>query len=133
MKRRVDKRIRQEKIKEITILNDQLQENQRILEEGRNFAAMRIQTMSEAIRGGFKRGRNDKEYSIIFVSEQFAQMLGYDSPEEFMRESGGTMLGIVHEDDVRTEVPKATKAGRMLRKEEDLYVIPRPEKNFGAL
>lgn len=102
----------EEKIKEITILNDQLQENQRILEEGRNFATMRIQTMSEAIRGGFKRGRNDKDYSIIFVSEQFAQMLGYDSPEEFMRKSGGTMLGIVHEDDVRTEVPKATKAIR---------------------
>jgi len=79
---------------------------------------LRIETMAEAIHGGFKIGRNDKKFSFKYVSEQLASMLGY-TVDEFLEASGGTMAGIVNMEDVVTELPKATEQ----IKKGELYVM----------
>ncbi|MDO4459783.1 MAG: PAS domain-containing protein, partial [Clostridia bacterium] len=38
---------------------------------------LRLQTISEAIHGGFKITRNDEVFSFVTVSKQLAQLLGY--------------------------------------------------------
>ena len=52
-----------------------------------------------SIPGGVKISNDDPEYSFKYVSEQFANMLGYATPEELMEASDGSIVGLVHPDD----------------------------------
>lgn len=77
---------------------------------------IRLTTMTEAIHGGFKLGKYDKQFTFIRVSQQLANMLGYDSADEMMAASGGCMAGIANYEDTVREMPKAlesVKAGEM--------------------
>ena len=69
-------------------------------------AKMRLQTMADAIHGGFKISRKDDGYTFKMVSEQLADMLGYDSPEEVMK-TGKSMKNMVHPKDTDYEIIKA--------------------------
>lgn len=57
---------------------------------------IRLTTMTEAIHGGFKLGKYDKQFTFIRVSQRLANMLGYDSADEMMAASGGCMAGIAN-------------------------------------
>lgn len=70
---------------------------------------LQLETISNAIHGGFKTGKNDKNFTFNYVSTQFAQMLGY-TVEELLEVSGGTMAGIVNKDDIVNELPKAAES-----------------------
>ncbi|MDO4501993.1 MAG: ATP-binding protein [Coriobacteriia bacterium] len=85
-------------------------------EARKRLVELRLRTVSEAIHGGFKLGKNDPQFTFIMVSEQLAQLLGYDSPEELMEASDGCMINIVNREDAAREIPgalKAVKAGEM--------------------
>lgn len=60
-----------------------------------------------ALPGGVKISNDDPEYSFKYVSEHFAQMLGYDTPEELMEASGGTIAGLAHPDDLEQGIAQA--------------------------
>ena len=60
-----------------------------------------------ALPGGVKISNDDETYSFKYVSEQFARMLGYDTPEELMEASGGTIVGLAHPDDLETGIAAA--------------------------
>ncbi|MDO4500592.1 MAG: response regulator [Erysipelotrichaceae bacterium] len=70
-------------------------------------ADFKLKTVSEAIHGGFKIGKNDPQFTFKMVSEQLAHLLGYDSPEELMEFSGGCMSGIVNHEDTAKAMPEA--------------------------
>ena len=78
--------------------------------ERKHLTEVRLQTMSEAIHGGFKIGKFDPKFTFVTVSGQLARMLGYDSPEELMAASGGCMAELVHPEDIAREIPEALKA-----------------------
>ncbi len=42
-----------------------------------------------------------------YVSEQFANMLGYATPKELMDASGGNIIGLAHPDDVKVGLADA--------------------------
>lgn len=69
---------------------------------------LQLNTIAEAIHGGFKISKNDTLFTIKYVSEQLANLLGY-TVDEFNEESGGTMAGIVCLEDIAKEIPKARK------------------------
>lgn len=79
---------------------------------------LQLETIGEAIRGGFKTGLQDKDYTITFVSKQLAAMLGY-TVEEFMEASGGKMTGIA---DVE-EAAKCIAAARRAVKNGEMYTM----------
>ena len=58
-----------------------------------------LDMITSALPGGVKISNDDPEYSFKYVSEHFAQMLGYDTPEELMEASGGTIADLAHPDD----------------------------------
>ena len=60
-----------------------------------------------ALPGGVKISNDDENYSFKYVSEQFAHMLGYDTPEELIKASGGTIVGLAHPDDLQTGIADA--------------------------
>lgn len=60
-----------------------------------------------ALPGGVKISNDDENYSFKYVSEQFAHMLGYDTPGELMEASGGTIVGLAHPDDLETGIAAA--------------------------
>ena len=60
-----------------------------------------------ALPGGVKISNDDETYSFKYVSEQFAHMLGYDTPEELMEASGGTIVGLAHPDDLEHGIAEA--------------------------
>lgn len=70
---------------------------------------LQLETISEAIHGGFKTSRNDKYYSFKYVSAQLASMLGY-TLREFWEASNGRMSEIVNMDDVKREMPGAIES-----------------------
>lgn len=91
-----------------TIQNIDEQKKNEFAEQRRT--ELRLQTISEAIHGGFKIGKNDSRFTFIKVSEQLADMLGYASVDELLEVSGGGMSGIVNHEDTVREMPKARKA-----------------------
>lgn len=66
-----------------------------------------LDMITSALPGGVKISNDDPEYSIKYVSEHFAQMLGYDTPEELMEASGGTIADLAHPDDLEQGIAQA--------------------------
>lgn len=66
-----------------------------------------LDMITSALPGGVKISNDDPEYSFKYVSEHFAQMLGYDTPEELMEASGGTIVGLAHPDDLEQGIAQA--------------------------
>lgn len=66
-----------------------------------------LDMITAAIPGGIKISNDDPTYSFRYVSEQFAAMLGYDSPDELMQASGGSIVGLAHPDDLETGIASA--------------------------
>ena len=54
-----------------------------------------------------EKKHDDPEYSFKYVSEQFANMLGYATPKELMDASGGNIIGLAHPDDVKVGLADA--------------------------
>ena len=63
--------------------------------------------IASALPGGVKISNDDPQYSFKYVSEQFANMLGYDTPEELMEACDGSIAGIAHPDDLETGIAEA--------------------------
>lgn len=82
-------------------------EFQRELDQAYQTARKQLDIITSAIPGGIKISNDDSTYSFKYVSEQYAKMLGYDTVEEFMKVSGGTIIGIAHPDDVATGIAEA--------------------------
>lgn len=66
-----------------------------------------LDMISFALPGGVKISNDDETYSFKYVSEQFAKMLGYDTPDELMEASGGTIVGLAHPDDLESGIAEA--------------------------
>ena len=66
-----------------------------------------LDMMTSALPGGVKISNDDPEYSFKYVSEHFSQMLGYDTPEELMEASGGTIVDLAHPDDLEQGIAQA--------------------------
>lgn len=66
-----------------------------------------LDMITSALPGGVKISNDDPEYSFKYVSEHFAQMLGYDTPEELMEASGGTIVDLAHPDDLEQGIAHA--------------------------
>ena len=66
-----------------------------------------LDMITSALPGGVKISNDDPEYSFKYVSEHFAQMLGYDTPEELMEASGGTITDLAHPDDLEQGIAHA--------------------------
>ena len=66
-----------------------------------------LDMITSALPGGVKISNDDPEYSFKYVSEHFAQMLGYDTPEELMEASGGTIADLAHPDDLEQGIAHA--------------------------
>lgn len=82
-------------------------EYQQELDRAYQVARKQLDIITSAIPGGIKISNDDPTYSFKYVSEQYAEMLGYDTVEEFMEASGGTIVGIAHPDDVATGIAEA--------------------------
>ncbi len=80
-------------------------------EEEHRLAERRLQTMAEAIHGGFKISKNDAVYTFIMVSDQLAELLGYDSSDELMAK-GISLIGVVNPEDAIREMPQARESIR---------------------
>lgn len=66
-----------------------------------------LDIITAAIPGGVKISNDDEVYSFRYVSEQFANMLGYATPEELMEASNGSIIGLAHPDDIETGLADA--------------------------
>ena len=80
---------------------------QKKLDEAYQNAQKQLDVITSSIPGGIKISYDDPAYSFKYVSRQYAQMLGYDTVEEFMQASGGTIVGIAHPDDVENGIADA--------------------------
>ena len=69
------------------------------LEEANHKLEQQLDVITSALPGGVKVSNDDPMYTFKYVSEQFAQMLGYDTPEELIEASGGSIVGLAHPDD----------------------------------
>ena len=83
-------------------------EYQKELDHAYQIARKQLDIITSAIPGGIKISNDDEMYSFKYVSKQYAAMLGY-TVEEFMKASGGTIVGIAHPDDVATGIAQALK------------------------
>lgn len=89
----------------------------KLLEEEKKHTAMieeltkklqsQLELFTVSIPGGVKISNDDPEYSFKYVSEQFANMLGYATPKELMDASGGNIIGLAHPDDVKVGLADA--------------------------
>ena len=66
-----------------------------------------LDMVTNALPGGVKISNDDETYSFKYVSEQFANILGYATPEELMEASGGSIVGLAHPDDVESGIAEA--------------------------
>ena len=66
-----------------------------------------LELFTVSIPGGVKISNDDPEYSFKYVSEQFANMLGYATPKELLDASGGNIVGLAHPDDVEVGLADA--------------------------
>lgn len=79
-----------------------LQEKERKIHE---LETMQLQTISDAIPGGFKISNCDEDYSLHYISPELVQMLGYDSAEELMEVSNGNMNNLCYQEDAAPPKP----------------------------
>ena len=82
-------------------------EYQRELDRAYRDARQQLDVISSSIQGGIKISYDDPFYTFKYVSRQYASMLGYDSVEELIEASGGTIIGIAHPDDVENGIAEA--------------------------
>lgn len=82
-------------------------EYQEELDRAYREAQQQLEVITSSIPGGIKISYDDPMYSFKYVSKQYAAMLGYGSVEEFMRMSGGSIVGIAHPDDVENGIAEA--------------------------
>ena len=66
-----------------------------------------LELFAVSIPGGVKISNDDPEYSFKYVSEQFANMLGYKTPKELIEASSGSILGLAHPDDIEVGLADA--------------------------
>lgn len=81
---------------------------QKELDKAYQMATKQLDIITAAIPGGIKISNDDDKYSFRYVSEQYAQMLGY-TVDEFMEASGGTIVGIAHPDDLEKGIAEALR------------------------
>ena len=77
------------------------------LQKANQALQQQLDMITFALPGGVKISNDDAKYSFKYVSEQFAQMLGYETPEELMKASDGSILGLAHPDDIETGLADA--------------------------
>lgn len=82
-------------------------EYQEKLDRAYKNAQQQLEVITSSIPGGVKISYDDPTYSFKYVSRQYASMLGYDSVEEFMEVSKGSIIGIAHPDDVENGIAEA--------------------------
>lgn len=85
------------------------QEYQRELDKAYQEARQQLDVISASIQGGIKISYDDPMYTFKYVSKQYASMLGYDSVDELMQASKGSIVGIAHPDDVESGIAEALK------------------------
>jgi len=90
-------------------VNNYLDEQKEKKKLEKKYDELRMQTIAEAIRGGFFFCKRDEKLSIQYVSEKLAKMLGY-TVEEFIEASKGNALGLVNEEDVQNLLPQINRA-----------------------
>ena len=90
---------------------DEIVNQERFYKEALSNANQALQSeldrIASALPGGEKISNDDPQYSFKYVSEQFANMLGYDTPEELMEACDGSIAGIAHPDDLETGIAEA--------------------------
>ena len=90
---------------------DEIVNQERFYKEALRNANQALQSeldmIASALPGGVKISNDDPQYSFKYVSEQFANMLGYDTPEELMEACDGSITGIAHPDDLETGIAEA--------------------------
>ena len=90
---------------------DEIVNQERFYKEALRNANQALQSeldmIASALPGGVKISNDDPQYSFKYVSEQFANMLGYDTPEELMEACDGSIAGIAHPDDLETGIAEA--------------------------
>ena len=82
-------------------------EYQEELDRAYKDAQQQLEVITSSIPGGIKISYDDPMYTFKYVSKQYAAMLGYDSVDEFMTVSGGSIVGIAHPDDVENGIADA--------------------------
>ena len=78
-----------------------------LIEELTKKLQSQLELFAVSIPGGVKISNDDPEYSFKYVSEQFANMLGYKTPKELMEASSGSILGLAHPDDIEVGLEDA--------------------------
>ena len=78
-----------------------------LIEELTKKLQSQLELFAISIPGGVKISNDDPEYSFKYVSEQFANMLGYKTPKELMEASSGSILGLAHPDDIEVGLADA--------------------------
>lgn len=90
---------------------DEIVNQERFYKEALRNANQALQSeldmIASALPGGVKISNDDPQYSFKYVSEQFANMLGYDTPEELREACDGSIAGIAHPDDLETGIAEA--------------------------
>ena len=85
--------------REYAKLLEEEQKHIAVIEELTKKLQSQLDLFAVSIPGGVKISNDDPKYSFKYVSEQFANMLGYATPEELMKASNGSIVGLVHPDD----------------------------------
>ena len=78
-----------------------------LIEELTKKLQCQLELFAISIPGGVKISNDDPEYSFKYVSEQFANMLGYKTPRELIEASSGSILGLAHPDDIEVGLADA--------------------------
>ena len=78
-----------------------------LIEELTKQLQSQLELFAVSIPGGVKISNDDSEYSFKYVSEQFANMLGYKTPKELIEASSGSILGLAHPDDIEVGLADA--------------------------
>ena len=79
---------------------------QKELAKAYRIARQQLDVITASLPGGLKISYDDPQYSFKYVSKQYAAILGY-TVDEFMKASGGTIVGIAHPDDLEAGISEA--------------------------
>ena len=93
--------------REYAKLLDEEKKHTAMIEELTKKLQSQLELFTVSIPGGVKISNDDPEYSFKYVSEQFANMLGYATPKELLDASGGNIIGLAHPDDVEVGLADA--------------------------
>ena len=93
--------------KEYAKLLEEEKKHTALIEELTKKLQSQLELFAVSIPGGVKISNDDPEYSFKYVSEQFANMLGYKTPKELMEASSGSILGLAHPDDIEVGLEDA--------------------------